>query len=72
MALDVNDAASSFLKARAEFNTWADQFMARWTMPEQVLYMTALLRAAGTQGLLQNPEASIKTDMLVKKLLGKR
>lgn len=71
MSLDISDAESSFLYGRAEFNTWADQFMVRWNMPDILLYMAAAVMDAGTKGMLENPEAVLKTDALVKKLTGR-
>ena len=71
MSLNISDTESSFLYGRAEFNTWADQFMARWFMPDIVRFMAAAVKEAGLQGMLENPEAVIKTDKLVKRMTGK-
>jgi hypothetical protein len=71
MPLDIADAQDSFLYGRAEFNKWADQFMVRWLLPDVLLFMEIAVNNAGMQGMLQNPEAVLKTDALVKKLTGK-
>jgi hypothetical protein len=71
MPLDISDAESSFLYGKAEFDEWMMKFNIRWNMPDILLSMAAAVKAAGTQGMLQNPEAIIKTDALVKKLTGR-
>lgn len=71
MIPNISDAEDSFLYGRSEFNKWADQFMAAWFMPEVALYMAAAVAMAGMKGILTNPQATIKTDALAKKLMGK-
>jgi hypothetical protein len=71
MPVDIADAESSFLHGRAEFNKWADRFMVRWNMPDIVLLMAAAVKEAGLQGMLNNPNAVIKTDKLVKRMTGR-
>lgn len=71
MPLDISDAQDSFLSGRAEFNKWADEFMTRWMLPDLILMLAASVKMAGTKGILDNPEAVMKTAELVKQLTGR-
>jgi hypothetical protein len=71
MPLDISDAQSSFLYGRAEFNKWADRFMTRWLMPDIIMFMQMAVKNTGVQGLIDNPEAVLKTESLVNKLTGR-
>jgi hypothetical protein len=71
MPLNISDAESSFLYGKAEFDEWLQRFTLRWDMPNIVLFMAAAVKDAGMKGMLNNPEAVIKTDALVKRLTGR-
>jgi hypothetical protein len=71
MPVDNADAASSFLHGRAEFNKWIDEFMVRWYRPDIILLLASAVHDAGLNGMLENPNAVIKTDKLVKKMTGR-
>jgi len=71
MPVNISDAGSSFLYGKAEFEKWRALFEARWNMPDVLMFMAATVKDAGLNGMLQNPEAVIKTDALVKRLTGR-
>ena len=71
MPLDISDAESSFLYGKAEFDKWLAVFTTRWMLPETLLFMAAAVKDAGMQGMLNNPEAVMKTDKLVRRLTGR-
>jgi hypothetical protein len=71
MSINITDAESSFLQGRAEFNNWVMEFTTRWYLPQALLLIAAAVKDAGTQGMLDNPEAIIKTDQLVKRMTGR-
>jgi hypothetical protein len=71
MSLDISSAENSFLNGRAEFNKWVTEFVASWYAPDQILYMAAAVKNAGIEGMLNDPEAVMKIDQLVRSLTGR-
>ena len=70
MTLDISSAESSFLKGRAEFETWKRQFDAMWNMPNAIAMLGAYLKKMPVQAKMMAPMESAIAQRTFDELSG--
>ncbi len=70
MSLDIDDAESSFLKGKAEFQEFIDNFTAHWWQPQIVDLMGTMVNTMPMQGRMMAPDATTQMEKVYRKLRG--
>ena len=70
MPLDISDAESSLLHARAEFEQWHAEFISQWTRPIQLLALGAMVRRMPTELRLAKPKETATVIRLFEEMTG--
>lgn len=70
MSLTQEDAESSFLKGRAEFEKWKKACLRSWNMPLAIDLLGTMVNTMPYQSRLIDPVATSAAELAFKKLRG--
>ena len=70
MSLTVEDAESSYLKGKAEFDEWKDQFEMRWYMPRVIDYLGTMVNTMPIESRIIAPDATAIMERIYRKSRG--
>ena len=69
-SLTIEDAESSFLKGKADFDEWRENFENGWYAPQIVDFLGTLMNTMPLQGKLMAPRETLLMDKIYRKLRG--
>lgn len=69
-AITIDDAESSFLKGKARFAEWKDDFEKRWFMPQAMDVLGARINTMPMESRLIAPEQTAIMEQIYRKMRG--
>jgi hypothetical protein len=69
-SLTVEDSESSYLKGKAEFDEWKQQFMVRWYMPRIVDYLGTLVNTMPVESRMIAPTETAMIEKMYHNMRG--
>lgn len=70
MSLTIETAESSFLKGKAEFDEWKDEFEMRWYMPQVLDLIGTLVNTMPLESRLISPDATATVEAMYRRMRG--
>ena len=68
--LTVDDGESSFLKGKAEFDTWLKEFEMRWYMPQGIDLLGTLINTMPMESRLLAPDVTAQVEKVYRNIRG--
>ena len=69
-SLTVEDSESSFLKGKAEFDKWFEEFQVQWYMPQMIDLLGTMVNTMPMESRLINPLVTSAAELAFKNLKG--
>lgn len=69
-SLTIEDAESSFLKGKAMFNEWKDEFELHWNAPQAIDALGILVNTMPMEGRMMAPDATAIMERIYRKMRG--
>jgi len=70
MGLDIDDAESSFLKGKAQFEEWKDDFERQWFMPQAMDLLGTMVNTMPMESRLIAPQQTAIMEQVYRKMRG--
>ncbi len=69
-SLTIEDSESSFLKGKAEFESWLKLFNARWYMPQALDLLGTMVNTMPVESRMINPDVTAQMEKIYRNIRG--